>query len=110
MHPPDKDSASDSRSGPVAGEVYDLATAAELSGMHPGMILELGQARVVTVIQGDDSATPLFDTRAIYRLRQIEVLREERALSMRSVRFVVELIDRLEAAERELRSLRERSP
>lgn len=109
MSPHDKDFPSAPRSGPVDGDVYDLATAAELSGMHPGIILELGQARVITVIRGEDPANPLFDTRAIYRLRQIEVMREERALSMRSVRFVVELIERLEAAERELRSLRDRS-
>lgn len=92
-------------------EFYDLETAAELSGMHPGIILELVRSRIVTLtqIREEDPDSPRFDARAIYRLRQIAVLREERTLDMHSVRFVIGLIERLENAERELRELREKS-
>lgn len=95
--------------GPGDEEFYDLETAAALSGMHPGIILELVQGRVLTYAREDSPDSPRFDDRAIYRLRQIEVLREERSLDMHSVRFIVGLIDRLEKAERELRELREKS-
>jgi MerR HTH family regulatory protein len=94
---------------PVEEEVYDLEAAAELSGLHPGIILELVRSRVLTRIHDRSTDSPRFDARAIYRLRQIGVLREERTLSMHSVRFVIDLIERLEAAELELRALREKS-
>ena len=95
--------------GPGDEERYDLETAAELSGMHPGIILELVRSRVVTHAGEDSPGFPRFDARALYRLRQIEVLREDRTLNMHTVRFVISLIERLENAERELRELREKS-
>lgn len=108
MNPPDDSPTSP----PVPGdeEIYDLETAAELSGIHPGVILELVRSRVLARIQEieSESDSPRFDARAIYRLRQIEVLREDRTLSMHTVRFVIGLIERLENAERELRTLREK--
>lgn len=77
--------------------------------MPPGTILELVRSRVVTLLQDDLPDSLRFDARAIYRLRQIEVLREERTLNMGSVHLVIGLIERLENAERELRELREKS-
>ncbi len=87
-------------------EVFDLETAAELSGMHPEMILEFCRAHVVALHPRGDR--PRFDNRGIHRLRLIETLRQERGMSLRSIRFVVDLMERLDAAERELRALRER--
>lgn len=87
-------------------ELYDLETAAELSGMHPEMILEFCRAHVVTLHRRGDS--PHFDSHGIHRLRQIETLLHERSMSLRSIRFVMELMERLESTEREVRKLRER--
>jgi hypothetical protein len=90
----------------AADEVFDLDAAAELSGMHPEMILEFCRADVVALRH--HGADPKFDNRGIHRLRLIETLRQERGMSLRSIRFVVELMERLDAAETELRVLRER--
>lgn len=87
-------------------DFHDLARAAELCGMHPEMILEYARAHVVTLAREGDLYH--LDSHAIHRLRQIAVLREERGMSLRSIRFVMELIGRLEAAEQELRVLREK--
>lgn len=95
--------------GPEDEELYDLETAAELSGLHPGIILELVRSRIVAHMRQDSPDSPRFDALAIYRLRQIEVLREEKTLNMHSLRFVISLIERLENAQRELRELREKS-
>ncbi len=92
-----------------AGEVFDLPAAAELSGMHPEMILEFHRAHVVAVVRMDVGGRPCFDLRGVLRLRQIAVLREEGQMTLRTIRYVVGLIDRLEAAESELRVLRERA-
>lgn len=88
-------------------DFHDLTRAADLCDMHPEMILEYARAHVVSLVQQGE----LFhlDSRAIHRLRQIAVLREERGMSLRTIRFVMELMERLDAAERELRVLRERT-
>ena len=87
-------------------ELFDLEAAAELSGMHPEMILEFCRAHIVALHRRGDFLQ--FDNRGIHRLRLIETLRHERSMSLRSIRFVVELMERLDSAERELRILRER--
>jgi len=89
---------------------FDLAAAAELSGMHPEMILEFTRARLIRFSPHGPSGSLRFDNHAIFRLRQIQSLRQERAMSLRSIRLVVELLDRLDAAEAQVRSLRERLP
>lgn len=87
-------------------DLHDLEAAAELCGMHPEMILEFARADVIQM--SHEGEFYHLDSRAIHRLRQIAVLREERGLSLRSIRFVMELMERLDAAEGELRVLRER--
>jgi len=89
---------------------FDLAAAAELSGIHPEMILEFTRARLIRFSPLAPSGSPHFDNRALFRLRQIQSLRHDRAMSLRSIRLVVDLLDRLDAAEAQLRSLRERLP
>lgn len=93
-------------SATATDEIFDLDAAAELSGMHPEMILEFCRAHVVALRNPGDH--PRFDNRGIHRLRLIETLRQERSMSLRSIRFVVELMEKLDAAESELRTLRER--
>ena len=86
----------------------DLEMASELSGVHPEMILEFTRARMVPVSWQDWSGNPYFDDEAIYRLRQIDRLRTRERVQMRTIRLILELMDRAETAERELRWLRER--
>lgn len=93
----------------TAGEDgFDLQTAAELSGMHPEMILEFHRSGVVAITGFGDESALRFGLRDILRLRQIEALRHEGQMSVRAIRLVVTLMDRLESAEAELRVLRER--
>jgi DNA-binding transcriptional MerR regulator len=91
-----------------AGGFVDLDMASELSGVHPEMILEFTRARMVSVSRQDESGNPYFDDEAIYRLRHIEHLRNQEGVQMRTIRLILDLMDRAEAAERELRWLRER--
>jgi DNA-binding transcriptional MerR regulator len=86
----------------------DLEMASQLSGMHPEMILEVTRAQLVVISRQDRSGNPYFDDEAIYRLRQIEELRMKQRMQMRTVRLIMQLRDRAEAAEREVRWLRER--
>lgn len=95
-----------SSTGSLHGHV-DLDFASQLSGLHPDMILEFVRARLVTA-RVDAAGNPHFDNRAIYRLRQIEHLRQEQRTGMRMIRLIIQLLDRAERAERELRHLRDR--
>lgn len=90
------------------GRRFDLDRAAELSGMHPEMILEFVRAEVVRAAGRDQRGGPSFDESEIVRLRQIEHLRQREQVSLRTICQIVRLLDRLEAAELELRLLRER--
>jgi len=88
-------------------DVVDLETAARLCGLPTEMILEFSRTEVISVVRGD-ADSPAFDTVCLHRLRQIETLHYEWSMAPRSIGFVMDLFDRLEAAERELRVLRER--
>ena len=87
---------------------FDLDTTAELSGVHRDLILEFTRAELLpTVRSGEGESVWQFDERAIYRLRQIDSLRERHHTSLRVIRDILRLLDRLEDAEIEVRRLRE---
>jgi DNA-binding transcriptional MerR regulator len=86
---------------------FNLERAAELSGMHPEMILEFTRAEIIHTTGQDPDGSPRFDETEIVRLRQIEYLRAIEGASLRTIRYILALLDRLEAAEHELRLLRE---
>lgn len=85
----------------------DLQAASAISGMHPDMILEFVRARLVVSARRDRGGNPYFDDQGIYRLKQIEQLQREQATA-RTIRLILDLMTRLDAAESELRTLRER--
>lgn len=87
-----------------APDLVDLKTASQQTGLHPDLIAELVEVHLVLA-----TASLQFDRRGLNRLHQIANLRDQDNLSFRMVRSIVRLIDRLETAEEELRSLREQS-
>ncbi len=95
-------------SSEAAQAVVDLDAASALSGMHPEMIQEVMRAKLVVCVRESSAGEPYFDDEAIYRLRQIEYLRTHQRAQMRTIRLVMQLLDRLETTEREVRWLRER--
>lgn len=86
----------------------DLDAASQASGMHPEMILEFVRSELVFIARQDRQGRPYFDEQAVYRLRKIQYLRESQNAHLQTVRIILKLVDRAEAAERELRELRDR--
>ena len=84
----------------------DLDTVADLSGLHPEMIEEFVRADVVSGFLYRGAV--YFDENGLYRLRQIRALHIDSGLNIRTVRLIIDLIDRLEYAENEVHRLRER--
>ena len=94
----------------VTGEArwFDLDTTTELTGVHPDLILEFTRADLLpTARAGGEESAWQFDERAIYRLRQIDTLRQRHHTSLRVIRDILRLLDRLEETELEVRRLRE---
>lgn len=87
---------------------FDLEAASRLSGMHPEMILEFTRAGLILLSGKDPEGNPYFGDEAIYRLRQIEYLRNQQRAPIRTILLIIRLMDRAETAESELRFLRER--
>ena len=85
----------------------ELGEAAELCGLHPEMIDEFLRGNLVRAFQSQ-SGEVLFDQAGIARLRQIAHLREREQMNLRVIRYIVSLLDSLDAREAELRELRER--
>lgn len=84
---------------------FSLSTASELTGLHPEFIEEILRA---SFVHAADPAGTVFDERGLCRLRQIADLHHRQGLNLRTVKLIVDLLDRLEDAEVELRALRER--
>lgn len=88
-------------------ELFDIQSAAEASGMHPEMILEFLRAGVVSAVHQSKSGDYYFDDLGIRHLRQIESLRTDQSLSLHVICLLMRLLNRAEAAEGEVRRLRE---
>lgn len=84
-----------------------LSEASDLSGLHPEMIEELLRGRLVKAVQGNEGEI-YFDSSGISRLRHIAYLRDHEHTSLKTLRYIVNLLDHLEAQEKELQELRER--
>jgi DNA-binding transcriptional MerR regulator len=84
-----------------------LEEASDLCGLHPEMIEEFLRASLVQAFEGNGGEL-LFDQSGIARLRHIAHLRDHEHTSLRTLRYIVSLLDNLNALEREVRQLRER--
>lgn len=85
--------------------IFSLEQTADLTGMHTEMILEFVRADLIHVQLSEEE--PQFDEAALVRIRHIENLRQEH-VNLRTVCYIIHLLDQLEASDRELRALRER--
>ena len=92
-----------SRHHPLA----NLQEASDLCGLHPEMIEEFLRASLVRAFAGSPGEL-FFDQAAIARLRHIAYLRDHEQTSLRTLRYIVSLLDNLNAMESEVRDLRER--
>jgi hypothetical protein len=92
-----------SRHHPLAS----LQEASDLCGLHPEMIEEFLRASLVRAFEGRQGEL-FFDQSGIARLRHIAYLRDHEQTSLRTLRYIVSLLDNLDALENEVRGLRER--
>lgn len=87
-------------------DVMNLTDLAQLCGIEPNDIIEYHRLHIVSLRSSGGGYHA--GTRTLHRLRNISILRDEHEMKPTSIGFVLDLMDRLESAERELRMLRER--
>ena len=93
-------------SGPEDNTWVSLDSVAQLADLHPGLIAEFARANLIASFVHRGQL--YFDQSGIHRLRQIRSLHFDSGISMRTVRLIIGLFDRIEAAETEIEQLRER--
>ena len=78
------------------------------AGMHPSLIERLVECGLVTPVE-QEGAQLFFDPSAVSRLRTISRLREALGVNLAGISVILDLIDKLCAAQRENATLRTRS-
>ena len=90
---------------PVLGRRLTLEAVASAAGLHPDLVerfVAYGLVEPACVEEG----TPWFDLREVRRLRTIQRLRADLGINLAGVAVVFDLLERIEALQRELASLR----
>jgi DNA-binding transcriptional MerR regulator len=88
-------------------EFLTLEGLAASAGLHPGLVEQFVHAGLIEPTQslGDE---PLFDARAVLRLRAIERLRREVGISLTGIAIVLDLTDKIRELQREVEWLQSR--
>lgn len=86
---------------------FTVGAASEFSGMHPQVIEAFVRGRVIPSAARGDRGAPLLDEHGMARLREIQRLRTCGRTSLRTIRYVADLLDRLESAERRIEAVRD---
>ncbi|ACV69141.1 chaperone modulator CbpM [Desulfohalobium retbaense] len=89
---------------PIRSELLGWSQFIELTGLHPSRIGELiDMGWLEPVLSGEDY---LFRKRDVYRLRKFQRLCQDFGLSSTGGSIIVDLLERIEVLEREVRQLR----
>ena len=88
--------------------VFMISVAAELADMHP-QTLRMYEARGLIHPQRSPKNTRLYSQEDVERLRRIQEMTAEQGLNLTGVETVLELEERLEEMQGELRRMRERA-
>ncbi len=82
------------------GELYGLAEVARLAGLHPDIARSYLLLGLIEPIR--EEPEPLFSEEALYRLGRVLRLRRDLGVNLASAGIILDLLDRIEALEREM--------
>ena len=88
----------------VYGERLSLKEVAGCTGLHVEEVRELFQLGLIEPLERDP--TPAFSERAVFRINKILRLKNELGIDMNSMEIVLNLLDRIEELETELKLFR----
>ncbi|MBT8044989.1 MAG: MerR family transcriptional regulator [Verrucomicrobiae bacterium] len=87
--------------------LIELTEAADICGLHPEMIEEFLRGGLVSAFRSEEEIV-YFDHHGLTRLRQISHFRYQEHANLRTIRYILSLLETLDSREQELRELRER--
>jgi DNA-binding transcriptional MerR regulator len=92
---------------PDAGRRLTLEALADAAGCHPGLVERFVAYGLLGPVSGEGRVI-WFDVRAVRRLRTIRRLREDLGINLPGIAAVLDLLERIDALQRELANLRRR--
>jgi hypothetical protein len=87
---------------------YSLATAADLTGVHPELLRHYCQLGLLGEARAETEGEPTFDDDALYEVRRIEHHRHYHGVSLRALPLLCDLWREVERLQAELRFRRGR--
>ena len=92
----------------VAETLWELGRAADESGLTRDDVMRYCEAGLMQTFVVEKRETLYLDENGLYRLKQIRYLMEVEGVNPEGVHIIVQLLRRLQHADRELRFLRDR--
>jgi len=93
---------------PAAGEHLTLEALAGAANLHPQLVQHFVAYGLIEPLSSEREL-PCFDASAVLRLRKIRRLRGDLGINLPGIAAVLDLLDRIEALQRELSALRART-
>jgi chaperone modulatory protein CbpM len=90
---------------PTVGQRLTLDALAAAADLHPALVERFVEFGLLEPV-GTDARVVWFDVRAVRRLRTIRRLRDDLGINLAGVAAVLDLLERIEALQRELAKLR----
>ncbi len=84
-----------------------IDTAASCAGIHPSIVERFVECALIEPIRSSESIGELlFDAAVVPRLKRIERLRHDLGINLAGVSVILDMLDRIEAVQRENQNLR----
>ncbi len=94
---------------PGAPALYSLEAAADLTGVHPGMLLHYCQLGLLSVDRPRPGEDPVLDDNALSEVRRIEHYRRQNGINLQALPLICELWREIDQLRNELRQSQARN-
>ena len=92
---------------PQPDTLYPLDTTARLAGVERRTVLVYCRHGMIRPVVGDEDESWKFSEETVRVIRRIEGLRESHGINLAGIRMIIDLMNRVDELEREVRFLRE---
>lgn len=92
--------------GPLHGSLLALSEVARLAGIHPDLLERLIALGLVDPVE--TTPEPLFDVSVVLRIRRVLRLRDDLGVNWAGIGVIMDLLEKIEALEREIERLKMR--
>lgn len=84
-----------------AHKFLTIDAAASCAGIHPSVVERFVECDLIEPVRGESIGDLLFDAAVIPRLKRIERLRRDLGINLAGVAVILDMLDRMDALQRE---------